>query len=203
LGTQKQNARDAVERGLYHRGVEAPAAKLTPESVIDIRTRYATGTSAALLGKEYGVMPGTIYSVVHGLSWTHVGGPITPKKRGVLKGENHPRTRLTDLQVVAIREAYAKGRSLNGLAKDYQTNKGSVTNIVSGKTFKDSGGPITRKGVSRGEALPQSKLTEADVRTIKSLAAEGLSQLKIAQRLSVSRSLVGLILSGQRWAHLS
>ena len=52
----------------------------------------------------------------------------------------------------------------------------------------------------RGEKAPWAKLTLADIKAIRTLALDGLTQREIALRFDVSRSLVGLILQGKRWA---
>lgn len=62
LGTQKDNADDAVERGLSKR-------KLTDEDVEVIR---ASSESNRKLGKRFGVSATTIYHIKNGTKWRHV-----------------------------------------------------------------------------------------------------------------------------------
>jgi plasmid maintenance system antidote protein VapI len=55
-------------------------AKLTESDIIDIRTGFAAGITAAKLADRYGITKFTISSIVNGKSWKHVGGPITSGK---------------------------------------------------------------------------------------------------------------------------
>ena len=52
-----------------------------------------------------------------------------------------------------------------------------------------------------GEKSVTAKLTEAQVLVIRSLRGRD-SHVALARRYGVSRSLIGLIMSGQRWKHL-
>lgn len=53
-----------------------------------------------------------------------------------------------------------------------------------------------------GESNGQAKLKANDVRMIRKLYKTGLSQSEIANRFNVSRSLIGLIVTYQRWGWL-
>lgn len=60
-----------------------------------------------------------------------------------------------------------------------------------------------RGNVRRGEAHMWAKLTEPDVREIRSLAATGgWSQTQLAARFNVSQSAIGFVLRGETWARL-
>ena len=51
-------------------------AKLTPDQVSTIRTRYAQGTmSQRGLAREFGVSPQSINRLLHGLTWREVASP--------------------------------------------------------------------------------------------------------------------------------
>ena len=56
----------------------------------------------------------------------------------------------------------------------------------------------TRRGVKH----PRAKLTEDDVRLIRALSKEGLSQRVIARKFYVSKRAVEAILTGRTWRHL-
>jgi hypothetical protein len=55
----------------YHRGEDAPMAKLTEEQVREIRRRHAH-ESRAVLAQAFGVHERTIYAIVHRHNWKHV-----------------------------------------------------------------------------------------------------------------------------------
>ena len=74
LGTQRENTRDAIANGTYHRWVGAahPRAKLTDDDVRAIRSRHANGVKYRDLATEYGVTYGLIGHIVRRLVWKHV-----------------------------------------------------------------------------------------------------------------------------------
>jgi group I intron endonuclease len=53
-----------------------------------------------------------------------------------------------------------------------------------------------------GDLHPCAKVSSADIPVIRRLAAEGVVQTEIAKRFGVSRSMVSMIASRKRWAHL-
>ena len=66
-GTHAQNMADMAARG------RSSTRRLTPESVIDIRTRRAAGDRPVDLAAEYGVTPSNISQIVAGRIWKHIG----------------------------------------------------------------------------------------------------------------------------------
>ena len=74
LGTNLDNIADRDAKGRQNRGEEHPLAKLTEETVMEIRRRYATGRQCQrYLGRLFGVAQRTISHNVHGATWKHVG----------------------------------------------------------------------------------------------------------------------------------
>ena len=56
--------------------------------------------------------------------------------------------------------------------------------------------------VVRGESVRSSKLTTADVRTIR-CDCRGLTNTELAKRFGVHRGTIGKVLRGERWAHVN
>lgn len=54
---------------------------------------------------------------------------------GKLRGESHPRAKLTNEQVRQIRELYKQGFSTNVIARNYKVSKWNVEQIVKNKTW--------------------------------------------------------------------
>mgnify|MGYP000663326703 FL=1 len=52
-----------------------------------------------------------------------------------LKGESHPRSKLTTEQVVQIRELYSKGFSSNVIARNFKVSTWNIEEIVKRKTW--------------------------------------------------------------------
>jgi hypothetical protein len=74
LGTDADNAADKVAKG---RGVnpvyasqDAPAAKLTPEDVDEVRHLLSQGESLASIGRQFGVTKQAIWRIKGGQTWT-------------------------------------------------------------------------------------------------------------------------------------
>jgi len=71
-GTYQGNAADAAARGR----MGSTGRKLTAETVLAIRNLRANGETYTSLASRFGVQPETIRTIVLGLSWRHVGGPV-------------------------------------------------------------------------------------------------------------------------------
>jgi hypothetical protein len=70
-------------------------------------------------------------------------------------------------------------------------------------THADNSADMVSKGRQRrGEGLPQHKLTEIQVREIRSRGLVGESAAKIAQEFGIKIQTVGKIVRRERWAHL-
>ena len=72
LGTNFDNAQDMVEKHRSAIGVRHPNAKLTEQSVIEIRRRYDAGIRISELMQSFGLSHGGIYAVVHHVTWRHI-----------------------------------------------------------------------------------------------------------------------------------
>jgi hypothetical protein len=79
----------------------------------------------------------------------------------------------------------------------------AATNLAWG-SFRDNEADKARHGrVPHGEAHHNAKLTENTVREIRSLHASGISQLQIAASLGIHRGVVGAVVRGRSWAHVT
>ena len=77
LGTHLDNARDKIAKGraryLGQPGEANYATRLTNEDVVEIRTRYAAGsTSQRKLAREFAVSRRSIEDIVHRRRWKHL-----------------------------------------------------------------------------------------------------------------------------------
>lgn len=52
------------------------------------------------------------------------------------RGESHPKAKLTNEQVLKIRELYDMGFSTNVIARNYKVSKWNIKEIVTKKTWK-------------------------------------------------------------------
>lgn len=75
LGTALDNAHDRISKGRskYAVGEDAGNTKLTKEIVLDIRSKYAEGsTFMKELAKKYGVSQKQISTIISGKQWKHL-----------------------------------------------------------------------------------------------------------------------------------
>jgi hypothetical protein len=77
FGTRLENVADMIKRGRVRAGSAHPFAKLTAAAVVEIRVRRANGATQKTLAADYGVSDAYISTIVNGLTWVRVGGPIT------------------------------------------------------------------------------------------------------------------------------
>lgn len=106
-------------------------------------------------------------------------------------GEHNGGSKLTQAEVVTIRERYAAGETRKALALEYGLAVSSVGRIVTGQKWPHAPGPIVTKG-SRG------RLSQEDVVEIRRLyREEKLAQWKIAERFGTTQGNVSSIVRGK------
>lgn len=120
-------------------------------------------------------------------------------------GESHKLARLTEKQVIEIRERFARnphmGQAL--LGAEYGVNATRVCAITTGRQWKHVGGPRTPVGQRRGPTHA-SKLTPAQVIEIRKLRRDqpNLSCRAIGLLFGISHQQVYGILTLRSWAWL-
>ena len=73
LGSRKDNARDAVERGRYRRGSDNGRARLTPEQVSEIRKCWSGGETQVSMARRFGVSRSAVQWILNGRTWAGIG----------------------------------------------------------------------------------------------------------------------------------
>lgn len=122
-------------------------------------------------------------------------------------GESHPNTKLTDFQISELRRLYTEGATYKSLAALFGTTVKYVGKILSHKSRKSAtdGSRISKVHLhgqldhQRGENNPQAKLTWDEVGQIRQLYMQGMTHTAIGVKFGVSRRLIGMIVTGQRW----
>lgn len=113
---------------------------------------------------------------------------------------------LTELQIPLIVARIEEGERFGQIALDYGVDKSAIRDISNGRTWHHLTGFTKEANLKRGQAKgvthPMSKLTEGQVRQIKSLLREGLSNPEIAQQFPVSKDMVSKIRCGKCWTHI-
>lgn len=118
-------------------------------------------------------------------------------------GEHHPNSKLTAADVVSIRTLYASGEvSMNELAEKFGVKIGSISRIIRGDAWRHQGGQTSTDNLLRG-LRRRSKLTEDDVRAIRSQCRRYGDQSRLARRYGVKSSIINQIVHRRIWRHVS
>jgi hypothetical protein len=120
------------------RGDVHPHAVLTAADIPEIRAEYRAGFRIDEIAEERGADPETIRQVLVGKTWSHIPDPLGPivMRRGP-DPESSPRTKLDWDAVWAIRRGRAAGRSYAELAAEHGVDKGTIRDIVKGRTWRE------------------------------------------------------------------
>jgi hypothetical protein len=62
------------------------------------------------------------------------------------KGESNSHAKLTEEQVIAVRQRFQHGEMIRRLALEYGVGVSSISNVVNGRTWKHVDGPIRPRG---------------------------------------------------------
>lgn len=172
LGTQADNVADMIAKGRHSAGErhaaiqrqhvqrgdahwsrrtpervargERSGSRLTGDTVVQMREDYAAGRANLMqLAERHGMHFVSVFNIVHGHTWRHAGGPITPvgadtqRPQRRVVGSARRDAKLTEADVRAIRAEYAAGGvSLRALGVRYGVCTQSIHYIVTGKTWK-------------------------------------------------------------------
>lgn len=128
LGTQRDNIADSVERGRVQHGERSGRARLTNEKVLELRRMYADGVRVEDLAARFGIAVPGVTSVAIGRVWKHVGGICPP--RGLDQNRFH---KLTDAQVIELRNGHRAGVPLAELACRFHINKSYASSVANGR----------------------------------------------------------------------
>jgi hypothetical protein len=127
-------------------------------------------------------------------------------------GERNASAKIKDVDVGAIHVAYRSGETSTAIAGRYEVDPHTVRNVLNGHAFphcQPTGrtkmrqrGPLPGQGV--GEQNSNAKLTEEAVREIRRLrAAGGYTLGRLARMFGVHLSLIGYVVQGKIWRHVS
>ena len=153
-----------------------------------------------------GILFSLYYKGCHGKmgdEWVHLPG-FTDRygyKKAALVGVGHVyvhRLVLAAFRGVPFRER--NGMHVRHLDGDPENN--SLANLAYGTAAENVADTISQGRLRCGEDTKASKLTDDDVREIRSLASSGMTQAAIADRFNIHRSNVSYIVRGKTWAHL-
>lgn len=117
----------------------------------------------------------------------------------LVRGEDHLHAKVTEEDVIAIREAVVNGMTYRELGEIYGLNRSTLHSIVHHKSWKHVGGPPPPKGRFIGN---KSKLTEEKVRAIRRLYAEGFTMAKLQEMYGITPGTIHPLIHRKTWKHV-
>jgi transposase len=192
LGTHQDNYDDMVSknRDVHASGENNGNSKLNDDLVLEIRTQYFNKEkSLKELSEIFLVDKSVIQDVVKGTTWKHVGGPLSNRGFESILVTN-------EKDAKEMRTLYATGNyHQKQLSKMYNVSLSTVQAILTGKTWKNAGGEITKRLVNVGNPKINFEIAEK----IRKLYREGMSNVEIAKKFSLADNTIWAITSNRTW----
>lgn len=141
LTTRKEN----LNRGSGNKGEVNGMAKLTEKQVARIKIALEKDIPGRRIGEFFGVKDSTISNIKHEIIWSSVEPdyswdvsiiPNEPFQQRSPSGSSHGKAKLTEEDVVVIRQRYADGEKPKKIAVDYPIDPSGISNIVARRTWK-------------------------------------------------------------------
>lgn len=123
-------------------------------------------------------------------------------------GERHTFAKLTARQVANLRERYARDESITAyaLAREVGVSVQNMIFVITGRTWKSAGGPISVIRPIIGARVPGAKLTDLDIAEIRRRYAprgiNGDSGRTLAKEFGVVFQTISDIVRGKDWKHV-
>ena len=161
--------------------------------------------------KKYDTFKNGYNSTIGGQNWSpnihneevELKRQKTREKNQSLKSQNHPRSKLSNEEVLKIRQRYINGETIPEIYKDYQeiySNKQTFKNIILGYTYKDVGNIPNKENIRH----TNSKLTADQVKNIRKEYKKGkISYAKLGQKYGVSGTCISHIIQGLTYTHIN
>ncbi len=127
----------------------------------------------------------------------------TREKNQSLKGQNHPRAKMTNEEVIQVRQRYINGEKISQIYEDYKDRYNSIETfkrIILGYTYKDIGNIPKSSQIRHTNA----KLTDIQVKEIRQKYQKGkISYEKLGKEYGVSSTTISRIVKKQIYAYVN
>jgi hypothetical protein len=137
LGSHLDNMADMVRKGRAsaQRGAAAAASKLAERDILAIRQAGAAGIAQASIASRFNTTRSNVSAILRGKTWKHLPPPnyIHADRP---RGSSHHSSKLTEADVLAIRELSTAGFARNQLASLYGVTPESISAILRRKTWR-------------------------------------------------------------------
>jgi hypothetical protein len=125
--TKEANLLDGIRNGRIRKGEDNGASVLTEEQVLEIRQRCHNGETDKAIALSLGTSISCITAVRRGRNWKHIGGQTICRPN---RGETHTMAKLTEKDVLYIRQKHLEGARINDLARQFRMHRKSISAIV-------------------------------------------------------------------------
>jgi HNH endonuclease len=133
---------------------------------------------------EYATQTENVRHAINVLGKRWGGGHVT-------KGEQHYAAKVTDAQVIKIRELLKQGIRQNVIAHQFGLRPQTISGIRLNRKRREPGAELPSQ--TRGENHYNAKLSDQDITDIRQLIAKNIARKEIAERYSISVATVGNI----------
>jgi Mor family transcriptional regulator len=138
---------------------------------------------------------------------------IAKGRAGYLKGEEHGIAKLTDSDIMRIRELCNNGVSSTILSKEYEVGVSQIRRIATGQSWKhlpnsgngnnDNYGEYKTKGDwAVGTRHGHARMTEQIVLEMRKDHKDGMSVSDISRKYNIHQSGASRIINRDRWKHI-
>lgn len=140
--TASENLAHAYSIGLTSsKGENSRISKFTDNDIRSIKEMLRDGCRGKDIAALYGVAKATITQIKNGVNWAHikVDGFTESNATGLnySKGSTHPQAKVTEKDVVDIRELYTTGEyTYSSLGRKYNISPAIVSDIIKRRTWK-------------------------------------------------------------------
>jgi hypothetical protein len=105
--------------------------------------------------------------------------------------------RYTDPEVKMMREYRAGGWPIGELQLLFGGSRRLVSDVCTGRAYRDSPGPLTKRNWNTGWDTAQMVATPGKCAEVRELGKQGLTHRQAAEKAGISKTLAGAILRGE------
>jgi HNH endonuclease len=127
---------------------------------------------------------------------------LAPSSKTAHPGEENGRAKLTEEQVVSIRQRHADGESAKSLRAEFKISQAAMHLLLIGKNWPSVGGPLRIPHRARGSEVYMAKITEGDATAIRERAKAREPYAQIAVDYNMKPGSVGKIARRDTWKHV-
>lgn len=135
--TRQENERHALVGGHKQNTVpirqqlsnDSPTRRLTAADVLSIRKLFREGATVEDIGSQFGIKANYVISVCKGRKWGWLSEGISQIPR-IRRGSSNTAAKLTEEQVVQIRQQFKRGSTALQLSKQFGVGKSTIWRVV-------------------------------------------------------------------------